>query len=74
MRNRIILETHNLPQTVRKYIDSVASVNINTAYEYQKRLDYFGSFLKDKYNLSFDELVDILTFNRTPSVNVYDLL
>ena len=36
LRNKTILETRNLPQTVRKFIDSVASVNMNTAYEYQK--------------------------------------
>jgi integrase len=74
VRNKTILETRNLPQTVRKFIDSVASANTNTAYEYQKRLDYFGRFLKYKYSLSFDELVDALNSNLSPSINVYDLL
>jgi hypothetical protein len=74
MRNKTILETRNLPQTVRKFIESVASANMNTAYEYQKRLDYFGRFLKYKYSLSFDELVDAFNSNQSPSINVYDLL
>jgi hypothetical protein len=60
VRNKTVLETHNLPQTVRKFIDSVASTKLNTAYEYQKRLDYFGRFLKYKYSLSFDGLVGVL--------------
>jgi hypothetical protein len=74
VRNKAVLEIHNLPQTVRKFIDSVASANINTAYEYQKRLNYFGHFLKYKYDLSFDGLVDALNSNQSPSINVYYLL
>jgi integrase len=74
LRNKTILETRNLPETVRKFIDSVASANTNTAYEYQKRLDYFGRFLKNGYSLSFDELVNALNSNQSPSINVYDLL
>jgi integrase len=74
VRNETVLETRNLPETVRKFIDSLASANTNTACEYQKRLDYFGRFLKYKYSLSFDELVGVLNSNQSSSINVYDLL
>jgi hypothetical protein len=49
---------------LEKYIESVASVNRYTAYEYWRRLVQFASFVNQKYNLSLDGLVMSMIFCR----------
>jgi integrase len=64
--------------TFDKYIESVASVNEYTAYNYRLRLAHFASFVNQKYNLTLDELIKQLQSNRENNsddvVDVYDLL
>lgn len=64
---------------LEKYIESVASVNRYTAYEYWRRLVQFASFVNQKYNLSLDGLVKQLQLgknnkNDNDTIDVYDLL
>lgn len=64
--------------TLDKYIESVASVNRYTAYNYRIRLAHFASFVNQKYNLTLDEQIKQLQLNNSNSdnaaVDVYDLL
>jgi hypothetical protein len=57
---------------LEKYIESVASVNKYTAYEYWRRLIQFGSFVTEKYDLSLDGLVKQLQLGKNNDDNEYN--
>ena len=59
---------------LEKYIESVASVNKYTAYEYWRRLIQFASFVNQKYDLTLDGLVKRLQLGKNNNIDVYDLL
>lgn len=61
--------------TLEKYIKNSALSNVNTAYEYRKRLDSFSLFVRQDYSLSLDQLITTLTtISHGPKIDVYDLL
>lgn len=57
---------------LEKYIESVASVNKYTAYEYWRRLIQFGSFVTEKYDLSLDGLVKQLQLGKNNNDNEHN--
>jgi integrase len=73
------------PKSIKleKYIETVASGNSVTAYDYERRLSYFAFFVDRKYNLSLDELVAKIrndnddsddSSDDANSIDVYELL
>ena len=61
---RLKTKTETLTK-LEKYIESVASVNKYTAYEYWRRLIQFASFVNNKYDLSLDGLVKQLQLGKS---------
>src|SRR5918994_2370790 len=60
--------------TVKTFINNTENVNKGTAKEYRKRLDLFGRFIVETYDLSLDELVKTLTVpGNGPQIDIYSL-
>src|SRR5215208_70128 len=58
--------------TVKTFINNTENVNKGTAKEYRKRLDLFGRFIFETYDLSLDELVKTLTVQGNgPQIDIY---
>src|SRR5918994_2272150 len=60
--------------TVKTFINNTENVNKGTAKEYRKRLDLFGRFIVETYDLSLDELVKTLVVEgHGPHIDIYSL-
>ena len=73
--NSQISEQHKVSRTdsesFRKFINSVSIGNQNTANTYHSRLLFFGRFIKEKYGIHLDELIQKL---RDKEYDPYDIL
>jgi integrase len=61
-------------KTVVKYIDKVRKRSERSAKHYAQRLGYFRDFIRQKFDLTLDELIKTLTVQgRGPKIDIYDL-
>jgi hypothetical protein len=72
MQRSTITAAENI--TVETFVNHAENVNKGTAKEYRKRLDLFGRFVFETYDLSLDELVRTLTVQGNgPQIDIYQL-
>jgi integrase len=56
---------------IRKYIENIATMSESTAYEYLTRLNYFKTFISNKFDLTVSSLVNKIKEN---AYDPYDVL
>jgi hypothetical protein len=56
---------------IRKYIENIATMSESTAYEYLTRLNYFKTFISNKFDLTVSSLINKIKEN---AYDPYDVL
>jgi len=71
----LILTNNHTDTTLTKFINGVKRGSKTTADNYSRRLESFRLFVKQKYNLTLDELIlTLTTYSSGPKIDPYELL